>query len=425
MHNRSVIDMDIYKNIIGYDYVKQELNRIIDCINNREKYEKLGIYIPKNLLLWGDPGVGKTLFATVFIKALDRKKYTIKKNLPKGNFLTHLETKIKEAINNQPAVVLLDDMDKYANNDLQHRNAEEFILLQSLIDSCKNKDVYFVATANDLSAIPDSLTRKGRFDCKIEVQTPSTKDATKIIEHYLKGKKVDKDIDCEELAKLMNGESCAFLETLINDAGLYAGYDNCELIKRIHIIKAFLRNVYSVNEDDEGEISDDSLEYLAYHESGHTLISELLEPHSVNLVTAKRFRGSLGGLTSAAKDDDFWYDFNNMKKEITVLLGGKAATEIHFNKLDPGAGSDISKAESILTHVYNAYYGNNFYTFEDSSADGFKQMGEAWVCHQLQNYYAKAKDILFNNKDKLDKLAKALIDKKLLLHDDINEILWS
>ena len=71
--------MDIYKNIIGYDYVKQELNRITDCINNREKYEKLGIYIPKNLLLWGDPGVDKTLFATAFIKALDRKNILLKK----------------------------------------------------------------------------------------------------------------------------------------------------------------------------------------------------------------------------------------------------------------------------------------------------------------------------------------------------------
>ena len=165
--------MGNFENIIGYEHIKNELERIIDCINNKEKYEKLGVKVPKNLLLYGEPGLGKTLFAKAFLNALNRNKYIIRKNKPDGDFVNDVNRIITDAMNNTPSVVLLDDLDKFSNNDDDHKNSDEFVVVQTFIDDCKDKDVYFIATANSLRDMPDSLLRVGRFDCKIEVESPS------------------------------------------------------------------------------------------------------------------------------------------------------------------------------------------------------------------------------------------------------------
>jgi len=413
----------MFENIIGYNHIKKELTRIIDCINNKEKYEQLGVKIPKNLLLHGTPGVGKTLFANAFINAVDRNKYIIRKDMPDGKFVEYIKNIVKEAINNQPAVILLDDMDKFSNDDENHRNSDEFIVVQSLIDDCKDKDIYFIATANELDDMPDSLIREGRFDCRIEVGKPSAKDAAKIIEHYLNGKKVDKDINYDEIAKLLNGGSCALLETIINEAGLYAGYDNNEIIKRNDIVRACLRVIYGAPENDD-EIPQERLEVVAYHEAGHALIAELLEPHSVSLLTIENYYSDKGGLTSSTQNENYWYNINYMENRITVLLGGKAATELHFNRLDIGAESDINRAFEIVDRICNKYYANDFHTVCYDSSNESKAISEEWIAQRLKLYYNKAKDIIFNNIDKLDNLAKELMNKKVLLQEDINKCVW-
>ncbi len=414
--------MENFENIIGYNHIKNELNRIIDCINNKEKYEKLGVKIPKNLILHGEPGVGKTLFANAFINALNRKKYIIRKNMPDGKFVDYLNMEVTDAIENAPSVVLLDDIDKFSNNDDEHRNSDEFIAIQSLIDDCKDKDVYFIATANDLRDMPHSLLRVGRFDTRIHIKEPTLNDSTKIIEHYLKDKKVDKDINYLEIAKLLDGGSCALLETIVNEAGLYAGYNNDDTIRKNDIIRACLRVIYNAPLSDE-EVSQERLEIVAYHEAGHALVSEVLEPGSVNLLTIDNYYSNKGGITSSTMNEDYWYNINFMENRITILLAGKAATELIFNRLDVGASSDLDRASSILSRMCNDYYANDFSVFAREFSDIYKNKGENWITLKLKEFYNKAKDILFSNKDKLDKLAKELMDKKVLLQDDINKIM--
>ncbi len=414
--------MENFENIIGYNYIKKELNRIIDCINNREKYEKLGIKIPKNLLLHGVPGVGKTLFATNFINALNRKKYIIRKNMPDGKFVEYLKNQVNDAMNNEPAVVLLDDIDKFSNNDDSHVNSDEFIVIQSLIDDCKNKDVYFIATANRLREMPDSLLRAGRFDNRIRIKEPTLNDSAEIIKHYLKDKKVDKDINYLEIAKLLDGGSCALLETIINEAGLYAGYNDDELIRKNDIVRACLRVIYDAPLSDE-EISKERLEVVAYHEAGHALVSEILEPGSVNLLTIDNYFSNKGGITSSTMNENYWYNISYMENRITVLLAGKAATELTFNRIDVGAGSDLDRASDILSRFCNDYYANDFNIFSRDHSDTNKNKGEGWISLKMKEFYNKARSILFENKDKLDKLSKELMDKKVLLQDDINNLI--
>ena len=414
--------MENFKNIIGYEHIKMELERLIDVINNKEKYKKLGVNIPKNLLLHGPAGVGKTLFAMEFINSLNRSKYIIRKNKPDGEFVNEINETIKTAISNQPSVVLLDDMDRYSNNDDKHQNSDEFIVIQSFIDECKDKDVFFVATCNNVRTLPYSLLRSGRFSSKIEFNNPSLKDSTLIIEHYLSDKCISKDVDYEEIARILDGGTCALLESVMNEAGLIAGFNNKDIITMDDIIKASLRVLYDApkNFDNKTELQ---LKIASYHEAGHCVVAEILEPGSVNLVSVANYYGNKGGLTSQTNNDDYWFSFEKMENKIKTLLAGKAASELVFNSIDTGASSDIERAKRIIARFQDEYGLNNFINLDDFPSEATKSRFEIWKEIKINEYYREAKTILFNNKDKLDKIAKELINNKTIIRKDINKIM--
>lgn len=210
-----------FEPVIGYKSIKNEMIKICDIMRNREFYSKLGVSVPNGLLLSGGPGLGKTLMANCIIKASGRKAFTCRKDKPDGDFVNHIKSTFDEAVKNAPSIVFLDDMDKFANGDSSHRNSEEFVTVQSCIDDAKNKDVFVLATINDEDAIPESLLRAGRFDNRISVVSPKGEDAEKIVEHYIKRKNFVSDVDVKTITKLLNGASCAELETVINQAGVY------------------------------------------------------------------------------------------------------------------------------------------------------------------------------------------------------------
>ena len=128
--------------VIGYEPIKMELKRIIDIMLNPEKYKKLGVTTPRGVLFNGGPGLGKTLLANCFIRASGRKTFTCRKDKPNGDFVREIKNVFEDAKNNAPSIVFLDDMDKFANEDEYHENAEEFVTIQSCIDEVKNFEVF-------------------------------------------------------------------------------------------------------------------------------------------------------------------------------------------------------------------------------------------------------------------------------------------
>ena len=164
--------MSEFDKIIGYKDVKAELFRLCDVIKNADKYKALGVAPIGGLLLDGEPGVGKTLMANCFIKESGRKAFVCRKNKPDGEFVNEIKNVFNEAAENAPSIILLDDMDKFANEDDYHRNAEEYVTVQSCIDEIKGKDVFVLATTNGTENLPRSLLRAGRFDCIINVDAP-------------------------------------------------------------------------------------------------------------------------------------------------------------------------------------------------------------------------------------------------------------
>lgn len=418
--------MSEFDNIIGYESIKVEVIRICDVVKNKAKYEKLGVSLPNGLLLYGEPGVGKTLFASCFIKESERKSFICRKNLPSGEFVKYIKDTFIEAKNNTPSIILLDDFDKFANEDKDHKNAEEYVTIQSCIDDVQNCDVFIIATANDLKLIPESLLRAGRFDTSIEIKNPKGEDAEKIIKHYIETKKFVVNLDFKQLAKLLNGRSCAELETIINQAGIYAGYKGKSQIEFEDIIKASIRVVYQAPETIKNESLEDN-EMVSYHEAGHAVVSEILEPNSVTMISVGGHEGAIGGFTSYYRDEEYWNSIDLMKNRILCLLGGRCAIEIKYGKIDVRCTSDIERAIDVIERIVTKYGGVGFDKcstrhFDFDLSYNYRYYQERAISDELSKYYQEVKELLVKNKKFLDAVAIELNKKKLLIASDIKKI---
>ena len=241
--------MSAFDKIIGYQAIKNDLMQIVDTLKNTEAYQRLGVKPSRGLLLYGEPGVGKTLMADAVIAESGRQAFLCRKDSPNGDFVKKLKKTFTDAKAAAPSIVLLDDMDKFTNGDERHRDAEEYVTVQACIDGIKKKDVFVIATANNLHCLPDSLLREGRFDRRVKVGNPQGADAEAIVAYYLGQKKHLDDLDPREIARMMNGRSCAALETLINEAGILAGSERAEAISMDHFMKAGLHIFYHAPTD--------------------------------------------------------------------------------------------------------------------------------------------------------------------------------
>lgn len=428
--------MNAFDKIIGYSSIKKELQQISDTLKNRDAYDRLGVSAPRGLMLYGEPGVGKSLMANAVIKDSGRKVFCCRKDSPNGDFIKKIKATFDKAVQNAPSIVYLDDMDKFANGDERHPDAEEYVTVQSCIDETKDKQVFVLATVNNIRCLPRSLRRAGRFDRTIEVNAPHGEDAVKIITYYLQSKRFIDGIDPTVIAKIMDGRSCAELETVINEAGLFAGYERAESITMEHFLKACMRTVFQAFPDDEDDLADEQdgfscglsdpdpvVSQIVYHEAGHVVTSEVLCPESVTLVSAYGTTQRGGGFTSYYNDNSksplYWN-----KSRIIGSLGGIAAIEQKFGISDIGCERDLDQAfgmtrELLVNTCINGFY---LHTAEYSDSQRLMSEQEQAVAAEIEKYYRKAKEILSSNWDFFEKIAAALAQRKLLSAVDIQLI---
>ena len=304
--------MSAFDKVIGYEKEKEELYQLCDMAKNSAKYAALGVKLPRGILLYGVPGVGKTLMATALLDEMDngRKRYVLRKDKAIEEFVESISKTFQEAKENAPSVIFLDDLDKFAS-DSNSRNPEELIAVQSGIDEVKGADVFVVATANDVRVLPNSLRRPGRFDRILEICPPNRREAVEIVRHYLKGKKVADDVTAEGVARLMDGNSCAALESVLNEAGIYAGYENKTEIKREHIVRAVLRDIFEADES-VNEISVAAKEEVAFHEAGHAVAALAFDPEGVGLISIRPSKSDARGVVQIFKSEDYFGSYNKM-----------------------------------------------------------------------------------------------------------------
>lgn len=411
--------MSAFDKVIGYEDIKTELKRFCDVLKNPEKYEKVGVKAPAGILLYGDPGLGKTLMAQCFIKESGRKTFTIRKDKPDGDFVNLIRETFDKAKAEAPCIVFLDDMDKYANEDELHKDAEEYIAVQTQIDECKGLEVFVLATVNERWNLPDSLVRAGRFDKVIELRNPCGEDAIKIIAHFLEGKEVVGDVNAEEIARLIEGHSCAELEGVINEAGIYAGYEGREKIAQEDIIKASMRLLFDAPEC-MSERNPVYLEHVAVHEAGHAVVAEILNPGSVNLVSVCKFHGFAAGITTYRREEELGFLKEYMEHRVISVLGGKAATEIVYGISDTGCNSDMHEAFNLVAEFVDNICSFGFSAFEGNNSSGYLlEMKDRMIAMEMERYYQIAKKLLIVNREFLDTIKSELVEKHTLTCKDV------
>ena len=423
--------MTAFDKVIGYESIKKELLRYCDSFKNPEQYRKLGVKAPRGVLLYGEPGIGKSLMTECFAEECGCKTYTIRKQYSDGKFLDLISETFREACENEPAIIILDDMDKFSNSSFDYRNTDEYVAVQAGIDFCKQHEVFVLATANMIDFLPESLLRAERFDRIIEMQDPSTEDAKRILTSYIRKTNIAEDVDISELLILLSGRTCAELEKVVNDAGISAAYAGRDKIGQEDLFNACVRLITG-EPDTMDPCTGRSAKLVAIHEAGHVVVSEFWKRGSVNLASIAGTSYRKCGITSHVKDDEKAHSMEDMLAEVSALLGGKAATEILLEEEDTGCRNDIR----------NAY---NLIKIQVSDLCWEKEFGAVMHGHEPSNYsldnrdrligeyldadYEVTLDIINNNRILVLKVADALLRQTTITYKDIDRIIkeigWS
>ena len=414
--------MKSFENIIGYEGAKRELYQIIDMFKEKEKYVEMGAKLPKGVLIYGAPGLGKTMLAEAMINECGVKSFTIKNNKIEVDLIKEINSSFAEAAKLDKAIIFLDDLDKYSECDREDCDARVFVNIQANIDSIKNKDIFIIATVNDIRKLPSSLKRNGRFDRKIKLESPTNEDAAKIIQHYIETKRINPNLNFEDVTKMINYTSCADLETVLNESAILAAFEGKDSIDINDIVTAYVRDQYDVPKENL-ECSQEEMESTALHEAGHIVVAESLKEGSVGFATIQpTSKHRMNGFTHICDE------FRRRPEHILTGLGGKVACEQFLQgRCASGCQNDLFNVIRFIqggiktsgtagVGMLDAGYAGEYL------CNSYNDTLEAVTKAEIERYIFRVKEILFKNKEFLFELAEELKNKKFLLYSDIRRI---
>ncbi len=409
--------MSAFDKVIGYRKAKEELSQILDMFKHSEIYKEMGAKLPHGVLLYGAPGMGKTLLASSFIEEAGVKTFTVKGMKGKNAILKDIADAFESAKNEGKAILFFDDMDKFSSSQSREVDDPVFVAIQSGIDSVKNKDILVVATANNIDKLPSSLRRNGRFDCKLHIATPGREDAAKIVEYYLRKRKVDPNANYDDIAKMINYSSCADLDKIVNKGAIIAAYKRKGCVETEDIVEAYLGDAYDL--DDWEEKSLEERMSTSLHEAGHCVVSEVIKRGSVGLVSVRTRDGFTKRCLALIR----------RPQQVLISLAGKVACELYDKgRVASGCYYDLKTATEFIREglINSGTNGTSLLYPGDSSvhslSDAYKDRVIGGINAEMERYLFLCKDILIKNKGFLFALRNELVEKGTLLHSDIQRI---
>lgn len=434
----------MFEKIIGYENEKGELAKFCDVIININYYKSLGINIPKGIILYGEPGLGKTTFAYSIIEACNVPYYVLRKNADTSQFITNIREIFEAAKNNAPSIILLDDMDKFGNGD---KYAPEYTSIQGAIDDYKSYDIFIIGTVNDLFVLPMSLTRVGRFDRIIKINNPISNDSYAISNYYLDSKKIniDPSINRNLLGKLFEGYSCATIETIINMAAMTSVYEHSPYITLDNIVDTILNIVYSKPKVVHDTRTQEEKYRLAIYEAGKAVVTYVLNRDYLSIVTILETNNSLStskesgnSLKNPLRSNEklFNYNrksFNDRLNDIAITLSGKTCFEMRFNSVSTDAFTDIMTVqllvndltEDIATYIPNAIVKESTPRLVDGRLQYDKKECDKYIStNDIYGYcIGYDKNILSMNWSYVESIAWLLMNKTTITVCDIDAIM--
>ncbi|MDG5766560.1 ATP-dependent zinc metalloprotease FtsH [Balneolales bacterium ANBcel1] len=437
-----------FDDVAGGDEAKRELQEIVSYLKDPSKFEKLGVKVPKGVLLYGAPGTGKTLMARAVAGEAGVPFYSITGSdfmeMLVGVGAKRVREMFKNAKEAAPAIIFIDELDSIgrrrgAGLGGGHDEREQTLnqLLSEMDGFEANESVIVMAATNRPDILDKALLRPGRFNRRVEVGLPSQEDRVKILEIHARNKPLADDVDFENVSRGTPGFTGADLENLLNEAAMMTAREDRDKISQRDIDLA--RDKILMGLERKGVVLDEEeRRMLAYHEAGHAIVAAVLDNtdpvHKVTIIP----RGQAMGVTQQLPErDQYLYRKEHLLDRLAVIMGGRAAERMIFNTATSGAENDLKQVTKLARKMvldwgmsdmfrYTAlggqreevFLGEQMGTQREYSDETAREADKA-VNAILEEAYNRAEEVLKKHKKAFDGLAELLLEKEEVMGNEI------
>ena len=438
-----------FKDVAGQDEAKESVKEIVDFLHNPDKYTAIGAKLPKGALLVGPPGTGKTLLA----KAVAGEAGVPFFSLSGSDFVemfvgvgaSRVRDLFKQAQQSAPCIVFIDEIDAIGKSRDSHYgggNDEREQTLNQLLSEMdgfdSSKGVLIMAATNRPEVLDKALLRPGRFDRRIIVDKPDLKGRLETLKVHSKDVHMDDTVDLDAIALATAGAVGSDLANIINEAAINAVKHGRMAVNQGDLFES-VDVVIAGKEKKDRILGEQEKKMVAYHEVGHALITCLMkDAEPVQKITiVPRTMGSLGYTMQVPEEEKYLLTKSELITKIVTLLGGRAAEEIVFDTVTTGASNDIERATKMARTMVSQYGMSDTFglmgleSIENRYLDGRAVLNcsdktaailDEEVNRMLKEYYAKAKELLADNRECLDRVSEYLIEKETITGKEFMEI---
>ncbi len=427
-----------FKDVAGEDEAKESLQEVVDFLHNPQKYTEIGAKLPKGALLVGPPGTGKTLLAKAVAGEANVPFFSLAGSSFVEMFVgvgaSRVRDLFKEAQKQAPCIIFIDEIDaigksrdnRYGGNDEREQTLNQLLAEMDGFDA--SKGLLILAATNRPEVLDKALLRPGRFDRRIIVDKPDLKGREAILQVHAKDVMMDETVDLRAIALATSGAVGSDLANMINEAAINAVKHGRKYVSQADLFES-VEVVIAGKEKKDRIMGPKEKKIVAYHEVGHALVTAL-QKHTepVQKITiVPRTHGSLGYVMQTPEEEKFLKSKEELEADLVTFMAGRATEEIVFHSVTTGASNDIQQATRIARAMVTQYGMSEKFGLiglaevENQYLDGEARLNcgektaaqiDEEVMRILKESYEKAKELLLENREILDKIADYLYENE-------------